>query len=75
MVLALFVTLLWSSSWVLIKWGLVDIAPCRSRACATPWRPCCWRPSPSTPANRRRLAECGRNLWLLLIGFGLLQYG
>ena len=32
--LALFVTLLWSSSWVLIKWGLADIAPPGARGAA-----------------------------------------
>lgn len=73
--LALFVTLLWSSSWVLIKWGLVDIAPLPFAGLRYALAALLLAPIALTPANRRRLAECGRNRWLPLIGFGLLQYG
>lgn len=72
---ALFVTLLWSSSWVLIKWGLVDIAPLPFAGLRYALAALLLSPILLTAANRRRLAGCGRKRWALLIGFGLLQYG
>lgn len=72
--LALFVTLLWSSSWVLIKWGLADIAPLPFAGLRYALAALLLLPITLTPANRKRLAACGRKRWLLLLAFGLLQY-
>ncbi|WP_305306432.1 DMT family transporter [Brevundimonas sp.] len=72
---ALFVTALWSSSWVLIKWGLVDIAPLPFAGLRYALAALLLSPIILTPANRRALVGCGRREWGLLIGFGLLQYG
>lgn len=72
---ALFVTALWSSSWVLIKWGLVDIAPLPFAGLRYALAALLLSPIILTPGNRRALAGCGRREWGLLIGFGLLQYG
>lgn len=72
--LALFVTLLWSSSWVLIKWGLVDIAPLPFAGLRYGLAALLLLPIALTPSNRQRLAECGPRRWVLLIAFGLLQY-
>lgn len=72
--LALFVTLLWSSSWVLIKWGLADIAPLPFAGLRYALAALLLLPIALTPANRKRLAECGRKRWLLLLAYGLLQY-
>ncbi|KQW83074.1 DMT family transporter [Brevundimonas sp. Root1279] len=72
--LALFVTLLWSSSWVLIKWGLVDIAPLPFAGLRYGLAALLLLPIALTPSNRKRLAECGRKRWALLLAFGLLQY-
>lgn len=71
---ALFVTLLWSSSWVLIKWGLADIAPLPFAGLRYALAALLLSPIILTAANRKRLAECGRERWALLIAFGLLQY-
>jgi drug/metabolite transporter (DMT)-like permease len=73
--LALFVTLLWSSSWVLIKWGLVDIAPLPFAGLRYALAALLLAPVVLTRRNRAALARCGRREWGLLIGFGLLQYG
>lgn len=72
---ALFVTALWSSSWVLIKWGLVDIAPLPFAGLRYAIAALLLSPIILSPANRRALAGCGAREWGLLIGFGLLQYG
>jgi drug/metabolite transporter (DMT)-like permease len=72
--LALFVTGLWSSSWVLIKWGLTDIAPLPFAGLRYALAALLLAPVILTRANRRALAGCGRRQWGLLIAFGLLQY-
>ncbi len=72
--LALFVTALWSSSWVLIKWGLADMEPLPFAGLRYALAALLLAPIALTPANRARLARCGRRTWALLIGFGLLQY-
>lgn len=71
---ALFVTVLWSSSWVLIKWGLADIRPLGFAGMRYALAALLLAPILFMPANRRALAACGPRLWALLIGFGLLQY-
>jgi drug/metabolite transporter (DMT)-like permease len=73
--LALLVTLLWSSSWVLIKWGLEDIAPLPFAGLRYALAALLLAPILMTGANRRALAGMGRREWALLIGFGLVQYG
>lgn len=72
--LALFVTLLWSSSWVLIKWGLADIAPLPFAGLRYALAALLLAPVILTADNRRALAGCGPRQWGLLIAFGLLQY-
>jgi len=71
---ALFVTLLWSSSWVLIKWGLADIAPLPFAGLRYALAALLLSPIILRPVSLGRLAACGRRRWGLLIGFGLLQY-
>lgn len=72
---AVFVTLLWSSSWVLIKEGLKDIEPLPFAGLRYAIAALVLSPILLLPSNRRRLATCGRGQWGLLIAFGLLQYG
>lgn len=72
---ALFVTALWSSSWIFIKWGLVEIGPLsfaglRYALAALLLAPILW-----IGRSRRLLASCGARRWGLLIAFGLIQYG
>lgn len=71
---AMFVTVLWSSSWVLIKWGLADIRPLGFAGMRYALAALLLAPILVMPANRRALAACGPRRWGLLIGFGLLQY-
>lgn len=73
--LALFVTLLWSSSWVLIKWGLADIAPLPFAGLRYALAALLLLPIALRPSNLRLMAGCGARRWALLIIFGLLQYG
>ena len=72
---AVFVTLLWSSSWVLIKEGLKDIDPLPFAGLRYAIAALVLSPIMMLPSNRRRLMTCGRGQWGLLIVFGLLQYG
>lgn len=71
---ALFVTVLWSSSWVLIKWGLADIRPLAFAGMRYALAALLLAPILVMPSNRKALAACGPRRWGLLIGFGLLQY-
>lgn len=73
-VTALFVTLLWSSSWVLIKWGLEDLPPLTFAGLRYALAAALLAPLMLTAANRRALAEAGPGRLLALTGFGLLQY-
>lgn len=73
--LALFVTLLWSSSWVLIKWGLADIAPLPFAGLRYALAALILSPILFMPSHRRALAACPPRRWALLIAFGLVQYG
>ena len=72
---AVFVTLLWSSSWVLIKEGLKDIDPLPFAGLRYAIAALVLSPIMMLPSNRRRLMTCGRRQWALLAVFGLLQYG
>lgn len=71
---ALFVTALWSSSWVLIKWGLSDIAPLPFAGLRYAIAALILSPIALTAASRARLARLTPRQWGLLIGFGVLQY-
>lgn len=71
---ALFVTLLWSSSWVLIKWGLADIRPLSFAGLRYALAALLLAPILLLPANRRALAGLGPRRWTMLAAFGLLQY-
>ena len=71
---AVFVTVLWSSSWVFIKWGLQDIAPLPFAGLRYALAALMLAPIMLTAANRRALAGLGPRGWALLLAFGLLQY-
>lgn len=73
--LALFVTALWSSSWIFIKWGLVEIGPLSFAALRYSLAALLLAPILLIGRSRRALASCGAGRWGLLIAFGLIQYG
>ena len=71
---AIFVTILWSTSWVLIKFGLEDIpaltfAGLRYFIAFLVLLPFYLRSSKATPLRR-----ISRNDWLILIAYGLVYY-
>ncbi len=72
---ALLVTGLWSSSWVLIKWGLVALEPLPFAGLRYALAALILSPIILLPANRKALARLGPREWSLLTAFGLLQYG
>lgn len=71
---ALFVTLLWSSSWVLIKWGLEEIAPLPFAGLRYALAALVLVPFALTARARASLGRLGARGWLWLLAFGLLQY-
>jgi len=69
---ALLVTFLWSTSWVLVKWGLKEIPPLtfaglRYALAACMLLPGLWR-------RRREIRGIGRMEWLQLAALGLVFY-
>ena len=69
---ALFVTFLWSTSWVLIKWGLREIPPLtfaglRYAIAVCVLLPSCWR-------KRAELRMLARWHWIQLLTLGLVFY-
>ncbi len=71
---ALFVTFLWSTSWVLIKIGLQDIPALTFAGLRYSLAFICLLPFALQPANRSHLQKLSRADWRLLILLGLLFY-
>jgi drug/metabolite transporter (DMT)-like permease len=73
--LALLVTVLWSSSWVLIKIGLEDIPPLVFAGLRYVWAFLVLLPvALSTPQRRAEMRAISRRDWLRLIALGLVYY-
>jgi drug/metabolite transporter (DMT)-like permease len=71
---ALFVTLLWSTSWVLIKIGLVDIPALSFSGLRYSLAFLCLLPFALTPANRAAIRRLTGRQWGLLALLGLVYY-
>ncbi|MBE7468211.1 MAG: DMT family transporter [Anaerolineales bacterium] len=71
---ALFVTFLWSTSWVLIKFGLADIPALTFAGLRYSLAFLCLLPFVWRPAHRAALRKLSGRDWLRLIGLGLLFY-
>jgi drug/metabolite transporter (DMT)-like permease len=73
--LALFVTVLWSSSWVLIKFGLEDIPPLTFAGLRYTWAFLVLLPiALRSPARRAAIRHLPRRDWLRLALLGLVFY-
>ena len=73
--LALFVTVLWSSSWVLIKFGLEDIPPLTFAGLRYTWAFLVLLPiALRSPAHRAAIRHLPRRDWLRLALLGLVFY-
>ncbi|RPI84617.1 MAG: EamA family transporter, partial [Chloroflexi bacterium] len=72
--LALFVTFLWSTSWVLIKIGLKDIPALTFAGLRYSLAFICLIPFAFRPVYRREIRKLGFRGWGLLILLGLLFY-
>lgn len=72
--LALLVTFLWSTSWVLIKLGLKDVPALTFAGLRYGLAWLCLLPLALRPANRLRLRGLTRRQWAGLIGLGVLYY-
>jgi drug/metabolite transporter (DMT)-like permease len=71
---ALFVTFLWSTSWVLIKIGLQDIPPLTFAGLRYVLAFCCLLPFLLRASARTSLRTLGGRRWLELAALGLLFY-
>jgi drug/metabolite transporter (DMT)-like permease len=71
---ALFVTLLWSTSWVLIKFGLADIPALTFAGLRYTLAALCLLPFALTRERRAALRRLSRRNWLGVIALGLLYY-
>jgi drug/metabolite transporter (DMT)-like permease len=69
---ALFVTFLWSTSWVLIEWGLEDIPALTFAGIRYVLASLFLLPFLFQPANRARIRHLTRRDWLLLAALGLI---
>jgi len=72
--IALFVTVLWSSSWVFIKVGLEEIPPLTFAGLRYMAAFLCLAPFALMRAHRPAFASVDRSTWALLVVFGLVQY-
>jgi len=72
--LALLVTLIWSSSWVLVKVGLADIPPMTFAGLRYALAALCLLPLALRPAGRQSLHRLSSSGWWRLIALGLLFY-
>ncbi len=72
--LALLVTLLWSSSWVLIKIGLADIPALPFAGLRYTLAFLCLLPFALRPGERASLRGLGAGTWARLVALGLLFY-
>jgi drug/metabolite transporter (DMT)-like permease len=71
---ALFVTFLWSTSWVLIKVGLRDIPPVTFAGLRYALAFLCLLPLAARSSSRLRVQGLSRRRWLELAGLGVLFY-
>jgi drug/metabolite transporter (DMT)-like permease len=71
---ALFVTFLWSTSWVLIKFGLTDIPALTFAGLRYSLAALCLLPLALSPGRRAALWGLSRSDWLRLTTLGLLFY-
>lgn len=71
---ALFVTFLWSTSWVFIKFGLADIPALTFAGLRYSLAFLCLLPFGLRPANVAALGRLSGRAWLRLAGLGLLFY-
>lgn len=72
--LALFVTFLWSSSWVLIKWGLTDFPPVVFAGIRYFMAFLCLLPFAMQKKVREQIGKLTRKNWIQLLILGLLYY-
>jgi len=70
--LALLVTFLWSTSFILIKWGLVEIPPLTYAGLRYSLAFLCLLPFAFTKKNKTAIKTLKRNEWLKLSLYGLL---
>jgi drug/metabolite transporter (DMT)-like permease len=71
---ALFVTLLWSTSWVLIKIGLQEIPALTFAGLRYTLAFLCLAPLTFRAQRRARLGQLSARMWTQLVGLGLLFY-
>ena len=71
---ALFVTFLWSTSWVFIKFGLADIPALTFAGLRYSLAFLCLLPLALRPTHREPLRHLSRWGWIRLVGLGLLFY-
>jgi drug/metabolite transporter (DMT)-like permease len=71
---ALFVTFLWSTSYVLMKLGLKNIPPLTFAGLRYSLAFLCLLPLALRPATRQALPSLSRTAWLGLIGLGMMFY-
>ena len=71
---ALFVTVLWSSSWVLIRLGLPDAPPLTFAGLRYSLAFICLAPVAATPVRRAELSRLRRRDWAALCALGLVFY-
>ena len=72
--LALLVTFLWATSWVLIKWGLSDISPLMFAGIRYFLAFLCLLPFALTKIHRDEIAQLRKRDWVLLLLLGALYY-
>lgn len=72
--LALLVTFLWATSWVLIKWGLSDISPLIFAGIRYFLAFLCLLPFILKKTERERISRLSKRDWINLLLLGLLYY-
>jgi drug/metabolite transporter (DMT)-like permease len=73
--IALFVTFLWSTSWVLIKWGLAGIPPLKFVAIRYSIACVCLLPLILPENQRKIITSLSKKQWLLLFLYGIVFFG
>ncbi len=72
--LALLVTFLWSTSWVLIRFGLKEVPALTFAGLRYALAALCLLPFLFTAQNRRAVHSLNRSQWWMLIGLGVIYY-
>lgn len=72
--LALLVTFLWSTSWVLIRFGLQEVPALTFAGLRYALAALCLLPFLFTAQNRRAVRSLNRSQWWMLIGLGVIYY-